>query len=72
MFKGYCFFEDGSHTEAVNLKNAEEAVRYVLLQKGIQHEVRIVDENDFIVMHAIRGEVVFPKIEKAPTADQAK
>lgn len=68
MYRGYCFFKDGSHTKSVNLDTAEEAVMYVYLQMGIQHEVRIVDEDDFIVMHAIKGEIVFPIKEKVPIA----
>jgi hypothetical protein len=63
MFKGYCFMPDGFHTPAVELENEEAAVRYAMLQKDIQHEVRIVDESDFTVLQTIKGEVVFPTKE---------
>jgi hypothetical protein len=72
MFKGYCFFEDGSHTEAVHFDTAEQAVDYVYLQMGLQHEVRIVDEDDFTVIYAIKGEIVFPEVKKEPTSPAAK
>ncbi|MDU5080277.1 hypothetical protein [uncultured Tissierella sp.] len=61
MYKGYCFFPDGTHTEAVNLNNPQDAVRYAMLQKDIQYEVRIVDEGDYTVLHTIKGEIIFPK-----------
>jgi len=63
MFKGYCFFEDGTYTPAVNLDNEEAAVRYVMLQKNIQYEVRVVDEHDFTVLQAINGKIVYPTKE---------
>jgi hypothetical protein len=63
MFKGYCFDPDGWHTPAVELADEEAAVGYAMLQKGIHHEVRIVDESDFTVLQAIKGEVVYPTRE---------
>ena len=63
MFKGYCFMLDGSYTPAVELADEEAVVRYAMLQKGIQHEVRIVDESDFTVLQTIKGEIVYPTKE---------
>jgi hypothetical protein len=55
---------DGWHTPAVELEDEEAAVRYAMLQKNIQHEVRIVDESDSIVLQTVKGEVVYPTREK--------
>ena len=64
MFKGYCFVEvNGSYCPAVELKDAQAAVAYVNLQKNIFPEVRIVDEDEYIVLHAVDGEIIFPKKE---------
>ena len=63
MFKGYCFTSDGFHAPAVELENEEAAVRYAMLQKGLHHEVRIVDESDSIVLQTIKGKVVYPTRE---------
>ncbi|PFJ97674.1 hypothetical protein [Bacillus cereus] len=62
MFKGYCFIEkDGQFCPAVNLVNAQETWNYVNLQKRIFPEVRICDEDDFTVVHALDGKIVFPQ-----------
>ena len=54
------FMHDGWHTPAVELENEEAAVRYAMIQKDLQHEVRIVDESDSIILQTIKGEVVYP------------
>ena len=64
MFKGYCYFEDGTHTKPVTLESGADAVRYCELQKLIQHEVKIMDEEDYCVLHAIKGKIVFPECMK--------
>ena len=63
MFKGYCFMVDGTHTPAVELKGVEEAFRYANLQKQLFYEVRIVDEDDYTVIHARKGKIIFPEIK---------
>lgn len=61
MFKGYCFIQkDGEYCPPVNLKNAEEVAHYVNLQKLLFPEVRITDRDDFTVVHALDGKIVFP------------
>jgi hypothetical protein len=60
MFKGYCFLKDGSYIEPVNLKDEEEAVNYCSIQMSMHHEIRIVDEDDCIVLHAKKGKIIFP------------
>lgn len=63
MFKGYCFMVDGTHTPSIDLKDAEEAFRYVNLQKHLFYEVRVVDKDDFTVLHALKGEIIFPTMK---------
>ncbi|WP_027416489.1 hypothetical protein [Aneurinibacillus terranovensis] len=61
MFSGYCFVEkNGWHCPPVRLNSAEEVWSYVQLQKRIFSEVRITDADDFIVVQALEGKVVFP------------
>lgn len=63
QFKGYCFLKDGTYMPAVHLNGPEEAVRYAKLQKCLFHEVRIIGEDDKIVLQVVDGQVVFPKRE---------
>lgn len=74
MFYGYCFpKEDEWHTPKLKLDSQEAVWNYLRLQKKIFEEVRITDEDDYIVAHALRGKIVFPpewadadeKIDKA-------
>jgi hypothetical protein len=61
VFYGYCYTEKGGrHTPRVNLETAEDVFRYVNLQKGIFPEVRITDDDDYIVVHALDGKIVYP------------
>ncbi|MDQ7094172.1 hypothetical protein REC12_11285 [Desulfosporosinus sp. PR] len=61
MFKGYCFIEkDGAYCPPVELKDANEVFSYVDLQKKLFPEVRITDNGDFCVVHAVNGKIVFP------------
>ena len=69
MFYGYCFIEkDGQYCPKVNLSSVDEVFNYVNLQKTLFPEVRITDDGDYCVVHAIDGKVVFPmewaKMEK--------
>lgn len=61
MFKGYCFTEiDGWHTPEVILENEEVAIRYALLQRGLFKQVKVVDEDDYIVIETIDGKGAYP------------
>jgi hypothetical protein len=61
-FKGYCFQWEGNpwHTPAVDLNGVEEAVGYANLQKVLFHEVRIVGEDEKIVLQTIKGKIIYP------------
>lgn len=61
MFRGYCFMEDGIHTDAVHLNTPEDAIKYCQLQMMIQHEVMIVDDDDYVVLHVKEGRIIFPR-----------
>lgn len=75
MFYGYCFVEkNGRHTPPVRLSTVEEVWSYVNIQKNLFPEVRIADEDDFTVVHALDGKIVFPpewaRLEgRLPSAD---
>lgn len=61
MFYGYCFPEvDGWHTPKVELETPQEIWSYLRLQKKIFEEVRITDQDDYTVAHALNGKIVFP------------
>ena len=52
---------DGMYTAAVHLNTPEDAVRYCQLQMMIQYEVMIVDDDDYAVLHAKEGRIIFPQ-----------
>lgn len=61
MFYGYCYPEpDGWHTPYVTLKDAGEVFCYIRLQSKLFREVRITDEDDYIVAQVIDGVIVHP------------
>ena len=52
MFLGYCLHPvDGFWTPAVHLATVEEAFRYCILHHHWSLEIRITDEEDFVVLH---------------------
>lgn len=66
MFKGYCFEKvDGRHLLPVELKDAEAAWEFVINKKDSFPELRVVDMDDNIVIHTVKGEIVFPDIKGA-------
>jgi hypothetical protein len=63
MFRGVCVAEIAGNLEnmpPVNLSNLEEAVRYTMLHKGWFKEVIIEDEDEYCILHAKDGKIVFP------------
>lgn len=64
MFYGYCRIPaeaGGGWWPPVTLNSPEEAIRYANLQKGLFPEVRITDADDFIVIQAKDGKIVYPE-----------
>ena len=66
MFKGYCFKKvDGRHLPPLELNDAEAAWEFVIRKKDRFPELRVVDMDDNIVIHTVKGKVVFPDIKGA-------
>ena len=62
MFKGCCYFHDGSYSNTIVLKGIDELLGYIKLQALTGKEARILDENDEVVMKVVGGYVFFPEI----------
>ncbi len=60
MFKGYCYFEDGTYLQGIELKNEKEAINYAFTKGKIFPLVRIIDEDDFIAIEIKDRKVIFP------------
>lgn len=61
-FWGYCFETiGGKYYPPVTLFGPEEVYNYVNLQKRFFDEVRITDEDDYLVVHALKGKIIFPE-----------
>jgi hypothetical protein len=66
MFLGYCLNPaDHSWTPAVHLKEADDCFRYCFLHYRWSPEIRITDEDDYVVLH------VENSILKIPQPDQS-
>ena len=64
MFKGYCLAEIMGREERmppVRLESLEECVNYIMLHKAMFKEVLIEDEDEYCILHAVNGKIVFPK-----------
>lgn len=54
MFFGYCLFPDGrGWTPAITLPSATAAYRYCALHAHRTREIRITDDEDFVVLHML-------------------
>lgn len=66
MFQCYCFKKvNGRYLPPVELSDANEAWQFVISKKDKFSEIRVVDMDDNIVIHAVKGEIVFPNIKGA-------
>lgn len=60
-YKGYAFMvKNGEYFPPVTLRNEREVVSWASLHKRFFPEIRVVDEMDYIVLHALDGKIVFP------------
>ena len=59
-YSGYSFLPDGRYSAGVWLCSPQEALDYVEMQKPYQHRVLICDRDDFAVMEAIDGKLIYP------------
>lgn len=62
-FYGYALDERGYDTPGTPLADIKDVEEYVSLQKEIQHEIRITDMDDCLLLHIVEGQLVFPHIE---------
>lgn len=64
MYKGYCIADIGGVDETmppVHFNDLESAMRYVMLQKKLFKEVIIEDHEEYCILHAVNGKIVFPE-----------
>ena len=62
MFKGCCYFNDGTYSNTIALKSIEEALGYIKLQVATGKEARILDDKDHVVISVIGGKVILSEI----------
>lgn len=63
MYKGVCIAQiDNSlvRMPSVNLETLEDCVNYIMLHKGWFHEIIIEDEEEYCILHAVNGNIVYP------------
>lgn len=60
VYFGYSLDETGHHAIGTPLGNICDVEEYVSLQKNIQHEIRITDTDDCLLLKMVEGELVFP------------
>lgn len=62
-YSGYSFLKDGRYAAGVWLCSAEEALGYLEMQKPYQYRVLVCDRDDFAVMEAVNGKLIYPDEE---------
>ena len=60
---GYSMGEGGYHLSGTPLSDIHDVEVYVDLQKDIQHELRITDMDDCLLLKIVEGELIFPDRE---------
>jgi hypothetical protein len=66
IFRGYLMDERGRYRDPIILRGTETAAAWAAGHCVAAHEVRLVDADDALVMHFVRGELLFPRPEAAP------
>ncbi len=63
-FTGYLFSEiNGRHTDGVNLNSPLACYDFVIKNLAQYPEIRVCDSDDFLIMHALEGDIVFPVLK---------
>lgn len=62
MFKGCCYFNDGTYSNTIALKTIEDALGYIRLQIATGKEARILDANDHTIIKIIGSHIFLPEI----------
>jgi hypothetical protein len=60
MFKGCCYFSDGSYSNTIALKTIENVMDYIKLQVLTGKQARILDDDDQVVMVVADGRILIP------------
>lgn len=68
-FYGYVLDKTGYHSQATPLADIRDVEEYITLQKEIQHEIRITDTDDCLLLKIQEGQLIYPLME---TMEQAK
>lgn len=63
VYFGYSLDEAGHHTIGTPLGDICDVEEYISLQKDIQHEIRITDTDDCLLLKMVEGELIFPDRE---------
>ncbi len=58
--KGYCFDKEGRYGSSVTINSEPEFSQFLVEHIAKHHELRVVDENDDIVFHAIDQVLIYP------------
>lgn len=61
MYKGCCYFNDGTYSNTIALKTVDEVLGYIKLQIVTGKEARILDDQNNMIMKIIGDQVVFPE-----------
>ena len=61
MFKGCCYYNDGTHSTTINLKTIENALDYIKLQVVTGKQARILDSNNRVVLMVADGRIIIPE-----------
>jgi hypothetical protein len=64
IFKGHCVADIEGKLEnmpPVKLDNFDDCINYVMLHKNHMKQVIIEDEDEYCIIHAVDGRIVFPK-----------
>jgi len=73
MFQGYCFKKvNGRYLPPEELRGANEAWQFVMSKKEKFAEIRVVDMDDNVVIHAIDGDIIFPSIDEMCKSKKTK
>lgn len=64
MYKVYCTAVINGEElwiDPVKLDSTEEMVKYVIQKKQFFKEIMVEDEDEYCVLHAVDGKIIFPE-----------
>lgn len=63
VYYGFAMDRQGYHPAGTPLADISDVEEYISLQKDIQHEIRITDTDDCLLLKMVEGELIFPDRE---------